>query len=314
MPLADLLKYQGRNPRPADFDAYWERGLADLEATPADVEVVPHLLASRIADCFHLHFTGVGGARIYSKLLIPKGLSGPAPAILQFHGYTINSGDWNDKLNFVSQGYIVAAMDCRGQGGASEDVGGVKGNTLNGQIIRGLDDHEDKLLFRNIYLDTVRLAHTIMAIPEADANRIACTGGSQGGGLSIACAALEPRIKKAAFRYPFLSDYRRTWEMDMGGSAYAELKNFFRLFDPRHEREEEIFTRLGYIDVQHLAPRIQAEVLMGLGLVDTTTLPSTCFAAYNKIPSQKQYVAYPDFGHENLPDFGDMIFEFFADL
>ena len=32
---------------------------------------------------------------------------------------------------------MVAAMDCRGQGGLSEDVGGVKGTTVNGHIIRG---------------------------------------------------------------------------------------------------------------------------------------------------------------------------------
>ncbi|MEZ0325884.1 MAG: acetylxylan esterase, partial [Fimbriimonas sp.] len=257
---------------------------------------------------------GVGGARIYSKLLVPKKLNGPAPALLQFHGYTGSSGDWNDKLNYVSQGYVVAAMDCRGQGGLSEDVGGVRGNTHSGQIIRGLDDDPDKLLFRHIFLDAARLARTVMAMPEVDETRVGCTGGSQGGGLSLACAALEPRIKKAASWYPFLSDYRRTWEMDMGGSAYSELKTFFRHFDPRHEREEEIFTRLGYIDVQHLAPRIKAEVLMSIGLMDTTTLPSTCFAAYNKIPSKKRYVAYPDFGHEGLPGFGDMVFEFFSDL
>jgi len=36
----------------------------------------------------------------------------------------------------------MAAMDCRGQGGSSEDSGGVKGNTLCGHIIRGLANYE----------------------------------------------------------------------------------------------------------------------------------------------------------------------------
>jgi len=93
-------------------------------------------------------------------------------------------------------------------------------------------------------------------------------------------------------------------------SAYEELRTFFRHFDPRHERQEEIFERLGYIDVQHLAPRIQAEVLMAVGLMDTITPPSSCFAAYNRIQSKKRIVIYPDFGHENLPGFGDMVYEF----
>ena len=65
--------------------------------------------------------------------------------------------------------------------------------------------------------------------------------------------------------FPFLCDYRRVWNIDQAKDAYAELQEYFRKFDPMHEREEEIFTRLGYIDVQHLAPRIRAEVLMGVG-------------------------------------------------
>jgi cephalosporin-C deacetylase len=314
LPLAELETYGGRNPRPADFDDYWLRGLRDLAAISADVQINPFDLPSKVADCFELTFTGTGGARIYSKLLIPKGLVGPAPALLQFHGYTMNSGDWYEKLGWVSQGFVVAAMDCRGQGGKSEDVGGTCGNTLNGQIIRGLDDHEDKLLFRHIFLDTARLAQVVMALPEVDPTRVACMGGSQGGGLSLACAALVPSIGKCAPAYPFLSDYLRSWEMDALGSAYSELKNYFRSFDPRHERHEEIFTKLGYIDIQHLMPRVRAEVLMAVGLMDQVTLPSTCIAAYNKIGSPKRLAVYPDFGHEPLPGFGDLAFRFLADL
>lgn len=53
---------------------------------------------------------------------------------------------------------------------------------------------------------------------------------------------------------------------------------------------------------------------MAVGLMDTVCPPSTWFAAFNKITSQKKTVIYPDFGHEDLPDFGDMIFEFMMDL
>ena len=34
LPLDKLKTYQGRNPRPADHDAYWARALAELDATP----------------------------------------------------------------------------------------------------------------------------------------------------------------------------------------------------------------------------------------------------------------------------------------
>ena len=314
MPLEQLTTYQGRNPRPADFDAFWDRSLAEMHALDPQIELVPYPLHAPFAECFDLYFTGVGGARVHAKYLRPKGDAGPHPAVVMFHGYSGNAGEWMDKLPYVGLGYSVAALDCRGQGGFSEDVGGVRGTTMRGHIIRGLDDAPEKLLFRAIYLDCAQLAGIMMAMPEVDATRVAATGGSQGGGLTLACAALEPRIARAAPTFPFLCDYQRVWEMDLASGAYEELRTFFRQFDPRHQREAEIFTRLGYIDNQHLAPRIRAEVLMSTGLMDTICPPSTQFAAYNKITAPKQLMIYPDYGHEGIPGVSDVIFNFLADM
>jgi cephalosporin-C deacetylase len=322
MSLAELRLYQGRNPRPADFDEYWERALAEMHALDAQVELVPSEFTAAAAECFHLYFTGVGGARIHAKYLRPKRFGAEAseaarrshPAVLEFHGYSGNSGDWAPKLSWVSQGFSIAALDCRGQGGQSQDVGGVIGNTLRGHIIRGLDDRPENLLFRQIYLDCAQLAGIVMDRPEVDPARVGATGGSQGGGLTLACAALEPRLARAAPVFPFLCDYQRVWEMDLAVAAYEELKQYFRFFDPRHEREEDVWTRLGYIDNQHLAPRIKAKVLMIVGLMDQVCPPSTQFAAYNRITSDKEMLLYPDFGHEGLPGAEDAIFGFMAGL
>src|ERR1051325_5339767 len=212
------------------------------------VELVPHQIDAPFAECFHLYFTGVGCARVHAKYLRPLDATTPHPATLMFHGYGGHSGDWADKLGYVARGFSIAAMDCRGQGGLSEDSGGVKGNTHRGHIIRGLDDVPENLLFRQIFLDTAQLARIVMEMPEVDADRVGATGGSQGGGLTLACAALEPRISRAAPTFPFLCDYQRVWEMDLAVGAYEELKTYFRMFDPLHERETEVFTKLGYVD------------------------------------------------------------------
>lgn len=315
MPLEKLREYRGINPRPADFDEYWDAALAEMNAVDPQVEIVPdEKFQAPFAVCSHLWFTGVGGARIHAKLLQPKNVEGTHPAVLQFHGYSANCGDWNDKLGYAAAGLTVAALDCRGQGGLSEDVGGVKGNTHKGQIIRGLDDDPEKLLFRQIFLDTAQLARIVMQIDDVDETRVGAMGGSQGGALTLACVSLEPRIQRAAPVFPFLSDYRRVWEMDKAERAYEELKDFFRRHDPLHQREEEFFTKLGYIDIQNLAPRIKADVMMGTGLMDTVCPPSTQFAAYNKITSKKSLEIYPDFGHENLPGFSDKAFQFMMGL
>ena len=313
-PLSELKVYSGTNPRPADFDAYWERGLAEMHALGTECTLTPSWFQTPHVQCDDLYFTGVGGARVYAKLLRPRGRSG-CPAVLHFHGYKGCSAAWTTLLAYAATGFVVAAMDCRGQGGRSEDVGGVKGNTLYGHIIRGLDDPDpDKMLMRAVFLDTAQLARIVMAMPEVDATRVGAFGLSQGGGLTLACAALEPSIRRLAPRYPFLSDYRRVWDMDLDVDAYAELREFFRRFDPRHQREEAVFTRLGYLDVQHLAPRIRGEVPMTTALMDTVCPPSTQFAAYNKITAPKRMEIWPDFGHEALPGADDMVFQFLCGL
>ena len=334
MPLADLYQYKGTNPKPADFDAYWDRGLAEMGAIDPKVDLSPAAFKSTIADCFDMTFTGVRNARIYAKLLKPKrapagAAAGAAagdsagaaasgepprprscPAILLFHGYSGNSGDWFSLLPYAAEGYVVAALDCRGQGGRSEDTGGVTGNTYEGQIVRGLGGDPDNMLMRHIMLDTAQLAGLVMDMDEVDPARVMAAGGSQGGGLTLACAALAPSVMRLAPCYPFLCDYQRVWEMDLAKAAYDELKYHFRHFDPRHLREQEIFTQLGYVDVQHLAPRIRGEVLMACCLMDEVCPPSTQFAAFNKITSKKDVALYPDFGHEGLPGWNDLSFAF----
>jgi cephalosporin-C deacetylase len=314
MPLEQLREYNGINPCPEDFDAYWDKALLEMRNTDPQVELVKAEFQAPFAECFDLYFIGVKGARIHAKYLRPKNLSTKHPAVLQFHGYTCNAGDWNDKLGYVALGFSVFAMDCRGQGGLSEDVGGVKGNTFHGQIIRGLDDKSENLLFRQIFLDTAELASIAMNMPEVDENRVCVTGGSQGGALTLACASLEPRIKRVAPIFPFLCDFKRVWEMDLAKDAYQEIRDYFRLFDPMHKREEEIFTKLGYIDIQNLVKRIRGEVLFATGLMDTICPPSTQFAAYNKIQSPKRMIIYPDYGHEMIPGVNDEIYDFLMEL
>lgn len=314
MPFDQLKTYQGSNPRPADFDQFWDNSLAELAEVDPEPELIPADFQTNFAECFDLYYKGIDGARIHAKLLRPRNVKEPHPAVLMFHGYSGSAGDWFDKLGYVAQGYTVAAMDCRGQGGLSEDKGGVTGWTLRGHIVRGLDDAPENLLFRNIYLDTTQLARIVMEMPDVDPERIGATGGSQGGGLTLACVGLQPRVKLAAPVFPFLCDYLRVWQKDLTKNAYLELDDYFRRFDPLHEREEEIFTKLGYIDVQFLAPRIQAEVLMGVGLMDEVCPPSTQFAAYNKITSKKSLRIYPDFKHEALPGNNDAIFQFLSQL
>ncbi len=314
MPLKELQHYKGISPRPKDFDEFWSASLAAVKSLGTEFTLTPAQFNAPGIEAFDMWFTGFDNAKIYVKYMRPAQQDSRAPALLQFHGYSMNSGDWLDKYAYASAGFHIFSMDCRGQGGKSEDSGRIKGTTLNGHIIRGIDDEPENLLFRKIFMDTVQLANIAMEMDVIDENRMGVFGGSQGGALTVACAALVPEIKKAAPIYPFLSDYRRVWVMDMAERAYAEIKDYFRRFDPTHEKEDLFFEKLGYIDIQNLAPKIKADVLWACGLMDDVCPPSTQFAAYNKLKCSKEMTLYPDFGHEWLPGFGDATFAFMQDL
>lgn len=306
MPIEELRTYKGTNPKPADFEEYWEKALEEMNALDPKTEITESEFSIPGVKCMDMYFDGTRGGRVYSKLLIPNNIKDKAPAVLCFHGYAGASNDWTGYIGLAQMGFVVAAMDCRGQGGKSSDLTPVDGNTLNGHIIRGLDDKDSgNMYFRNVFLDTALLAKIVMGMDCVDETRVAAKGGSQGGALTVACAALVPKLKMAFPMYPFLSDYKRVWDMDLDERAYAELRAYFRNFDPRHKREEEVFTKLGYIDLQHLANRIKAKIVFGTGLMDDVCPPSSQFAIYNKITSEKDMIIYPDFGHERLPEFDD---------
>ena len=314
MPLEKLKTYQGSSPCPADIDQYWDDALAEMNALNPNTEFIRGGISSKSTDIFDMYFTGTKNARIHAKVAVPRNIDSKAPAVLRFHGLAGYATEWVNLLSYASQGYVVAALDTRGQGGESEDVGGVRGTTFTTPFMRGIDGEKHDLYLRDVFLDTALMAKIIMGLDYVDENRVAVMGGSQGGGLSLACAALVPQIKKCTVNYPYMSDYKRVYEMDLNKDAYEGLNYYFRNFDPTHSREDEVFERLGYVDIQNLAKRIKAEVQMHTGLMDTICPPSTQFAAYNKITSKKSVIIYPEYGHEGIKGASDATFEFLSDL
>lgn len=315
MPLEKLLQYQGVNECPEDLDQYWDEGLKEMEALGTGYELVPADVQLPDVECYHLYFTGVGGARIHCHFVKPRKVDKKIPAVARFHGYHGHRGDFFEIIPWASAGMCCAAMDCRGQGGQSEDNLVAKGTSMFGHIIRGLDDPDPKkLLFRQVFLDTAQLVRILSAMEDVDETKVGAYGGSQGGALTFACACLSPTLNRAAPCYPFLSDYRRVWDMDLDVGAYSELRTFFRFFDPLHKREKEIFTKLGYIDIHNMAHRVKAHIHMYTGLLDTICPPSTQFAAFNRVPGKKDYVIYPDYGHEGLPGCMDDTMRFMLEM
>ena len=73
--------------RPADFDAYWERVLQELDALPiaAEEEEIP-LRSTEFCTAYAVRFTGIGPYRLFGYLSVPHG-EGPFPALINLARY-----------------------------------------------------------------------------------------------------------------------------------------------------------------------------------------------------------------------------------
>ena len=313
-----LSHYHGLTPLPEDFDAFWEERMAEADAVPLEWEVVQAHEVPSFDTCEYLDlwFVGMGGARIYAKYVRPT-LPGPLPLVLQFHGYPGASRSFFEQSSFAGMGCALIAMDNPGQGGLSEDVGGFKGTTVAGHLVAGVDGEPKDLYYVRLYQDVRILCRIVRAMGEQglfDLSRIYVNGASQGGGMGIACCALNnDLIAKACILYPFLSDYRKVYELGADEIAYEGIRYYARWFDPGGTREDEWFGKLAYVETNHFAHLVKCPVLFGTGLADTVCPPETQCAVYNDLSCEKQRLLYPGFGHEEIQEFDDQILAFLGE-
>lgn len=298
--------YRSPYQKPADFDAFWQKAKQEVENLSLAFQLTPYPLPSKLVEAFELRFQGVGEAEIYCQYLRPKNSEDKKlPALLQFHGYHVSSGDWSDKVALAAEGIAVFALDVRGQGGKSQDRLVTTGGTVKGHVIRGVEDGPNNLYYKKVYQDLYQLTRVLQQMDEIDPQEMMTYGVSQGGALALVAAALSPSIRKAFVQYPFLSDFREAYQLDQGQSAYEELAYWFRFRDPLHKNEKKFFETLDYIDIKNFAPWIRADVFWGMGLEDRICHPKLQFAVWNELQTKKELSCYPEYGHEYLPGFSD---------
>ena len=311
--LEAYASYRGTNPIPDDFDEFWAARVDEARQIPLHYTLSPSEIPD-FATCQYrdLWFEGMGGARVYAKYARPTA-EGPVPLVLQFHGYPGASRSWLEQSSYAGMGCALLAMDCPGQGGLGEDLGGFAGTTASGHIIAGLDGPPENMYYVRLYQNICILCRIVRELPGIDLERIYINGASQGGALGIVCAALNPDLpKKAAILYPFLSDYEKVWELGADAIAYEGLRYYSRWFDPAAQRRREAFTQLGYIDTHNFAHLVRCEVLFGTGLSDVVCPPCTQYAVYNNLSCKKRHILFPDFDHEEIQAFDDRIISFFC--
>lgn len=301
LPLAELQTYLPAVTEPADLDAFWAETLERARSHPLDVQWEPCRTGLVAIDTYDVRFPGFDGQPVRGWLHLPRqrdranerGL----PTVVQYHGYGGGRGRPHETMLWAVAGYAHFVMDTRGQGGrwsvgdTPDPVG--SGPSHSGFLTRGIDDPHD-YFYRRVFTDAVRAVDAVRSHPELDPQRVAVTGGSQGGGISLAVAALQPDVQAVMADVPFLSDVRRAIEIT-DTEPYVELAYYLAI---HRDKVEQAFTTLSYFDVAVLARRASAPALFSVGLSDPTCPPSTVYAAFNGYAGPKEIAVYPYNGHE----------------
>jgi len=293
MPLEALHKYKPSLYREADFEPFWRRTVDEAVAQPLNAELVPYALPTKGVTCYAVRFDGFGGGRIAGWYVRPES-GGRVPGVVMYHGYSGRGMRPMDVLAYAYQGFAVLSMDTRGQNGQSQDLSPADEGHQMGWMTKGVRS-PSTYYYRYVYADAVRAVELLARREEVDADRIAVTGGSQGGAISLAAAALAPeRVSLCLPEIPFLSDFRRAIEIT-GVGPYPEIVNFLKVFPD--QREQTIRT-LSYVDCMNLAPMIRGKVLVANSLCDDVCPPSTVFAVYHHLRCEKEMAVYPYHKHE----------------
>jgi len=292
-PLEKLREYQPPLYRENDFEDYWRQTVAAAIRQPLNAELIPFDLPTRSVQCYAVRFDGFEGGRIAGWFLRPDAPAGKFPGVCYYHGYSGRAPRPLDLLPVASQGICVLSMDCRGQNGQSQNMATFPEGSAPGWMTQGIRDPR-KYYFRYVYADAVRALELLARREEVDEDRLAITGVSQGGGITLAVAALSERPILALPDVPFLCDYRRAIAITPAG-PYPEIPNFLKMFP---DLVEPAMRTLSYCDNLNLAPMIKCRTLISNCLWDDICPPSTIFAVYNHLTCPKQMEIYPFHKHE----------------
>lgn len=299
LPLNELEKYLPERNEPKDFDLFWQNTISSSANYPLDLEITPVDYGLKLIEVFDVTYSGYQGQRIKAWLVQPKNAAGNLPCIVEYIGYGGGRSFPYDWLVWANCGYAHLVMDTRGQGsswshGDTPDIEDIPGNPqFPGFMTRGILSPET-YFYRRVFTDAVRAVEAARNLPNIDSDKIAVTGGSQGGGITLAAAGLVPDVAIAMPNVPFLCHYKRATEIT-DAAPYSEIVNFCKA---HRNRIDQVFETLSYFDGVNFAVRAKAKALFSVALMDDICPPSTVFAAYNHYAGEKDIHIWPYNHHE----------------
>lgn len=293
MAREQLEQYRPQPHAPADLDAFWSATIDAALAQPLGIELRAYDLDLAGVVTTKVSFAGFEAGTISGWYLRPD-RAGVHPGLVVYHGYSGRAPRPLELYAIAAQGIAVLAVDCRGQNGDSSDEVARPSGHVAGWMTHGIRDPE-RYYYRHVYADAVRALEVLCSFAEVDGSRIATTGISQGGGLSLAAAALSARPSFVWSDIAYLCDIRRGVAL-AALPPYTEISDFIR---SHPALEAQVWRTLSYVDMLNLAQRITCPAVLTVGLWDEICPPSTVYAVFHRIAStEKVLKVLPYHRHE----------------
>ena len=281
-------KLQPYTKLPADFNAFWEKNLAEAAKCPMKYTIEPAPeYSSEKSDCYLIKLQCFRpGSYIYGYLTRPKA-AGNYPVVLCPPGAGVKTiKDPKRHIYYADEGCIRLEMEIHGLNptmSAEEfkEISSAFGNYL----VNGIDNR-DNYYMKKVYLACVRAVDYLTSLPDWDGKNVIVQGGSQGGALALVTAGLDKRVTACVANHPALSDMAGYKAGRAGGYPHL-FKNYQGMDTP-----EKINT-LAYYDVVNFAKQIKVPVYMTWGYNDNTCPPTTSYIVYNVLDCPKEALITP---------------------
>lgn len=281
---------------PPDFDEFWNEGKAQLNKLPLDAKIrfLPDYSTPKV-DVYEVSFQNIGAvlnktSRIYGILAIPKSKNPDQkfPAILNIPGAGVRP--YRGSLALAEKGFITLQIGIHGIPVTLDQTvyDDLAAGALNLYMSYNLDNR-DTFYFRRVILGCLRANDFLESLPQFDGVNLGVMGGSQGGGLSIATAALDQRVKTLAVWIPALAD--------MTGYIYGRAGGWSHAFKNPQNRTKDKIETSKYYDAVNFARRIKIPGIYTFGYNDETCPPTSMFSAYNTVVAPKTLVLALETGH-----------------
>lgn len=297
--LDELPGHRSRVADPADFDDFWRDTLADARRHDTAPDWTAHDSGLRLLDTYDVAFAGWAGQRVRGWLHLPAGADRPLPTVVQYVGYGGGRGLAHTSVLWALAGYAHFVMDTRGQGSSSTpgDTGdpepAAAGVHHPGFMTRGVLDR-DTYYYRRVFTDAVRAVDAVRGHPLVDEDRIAVTGRSQGGAMTLAVAGLRDDVVAVLPDVPFLCDIVRAAEL-VDSDPYGEIRRYLKV---HRDHVDRVHQTLAYFDAVNFARRASAPALFSVALMDEICPPSTVYGAYNVYAGTREIEVYRYNEHE----------------